>query len=142
MRMDGKSGSDAMARNLRGWLDMKQAHFQRRSARGDSGATGFTLIELLVVVAIIAILAALLLSALTGAKLTAQQANCISNLKQLALAHAMYLDDFDNDLPIYGGQEHQWENEISPYLTGRVTDNNSQNSVFLCPSANPTAERR
>jgi Tfp pilus assembly protein PilE len=57
------------------------------------------LIELLVVIAIIAILAALLLPALTRAKLKAQGIQCMSNLKQLTLAWAMYPDDNNNSLP-------------------------------------------
>jgi prepilin-type N-terminal cleavage/methylation domain-containing protein len=63
-----------------------------RLVRG-AATTAFTLIELLVVIAIIAILAALLLPALSKAKVKAQGIMCMSNTRQITLAWLAYCSD-------------------------------------------------
>jgi prepilin-type N-terminal cleavage/methylation domain-containing protein len=86
---------DRQAQNqIRGPIQASSARiFMKRRIQSPRGIRGFTLIELLVVIAIIAILAALLLPALSRAKLKATGIACVSNQKQLVLAWIMYSAD-------------------------------------------------
>jgi prepilin-type N-terminal cleavage/methylation domain-containing protein/prepilin-type processing-associated H-X9-DG protein len=56
---------------------------------------GFTLIELLVVIAIIAILAAILFPVFARAREAARATACKSNMRQIATAMSMYVQDYD-----------------------------------------------
>jgi prepilin-type N-terminal cleavage/methylation domain-containing protein/prepilin-type processing-associated H-X9-DG protein len=82
--------------------------------RNSSKDQGFTLIELLVVIAIIAILAAMLLPALSRAKLKAQGIQCMSNTRQLTLGWIMWTGD-NNDLLL----------DARAWMTGDVSDRGS-----------------
>jgi prepilin-type N-terminal cleavage/methylation domain-containing protein/prepilin-type processing-associated H-X9-DG protein len=113
---------------------------------------GFTLIELLVVIAIIAILAAMLFPVFARARESARKIQCLSNVKNIALAVQMYLTDYDRFPP----NEHRSEvrtlwvdacgcdegadcraTEANPYLRWPVIyDEYVKNrDVWRCPSA-------
>jgi prepilin-type N-terminal cleavage/methylation domain-containing protein/prepilin-type processing-associated H-X9-DG protein len=82
----------------------------------------FTLIELLVVIAIISILAAILFPVFASAREKARQTTCASNEKQLGLAFAQYVQDYDETYPVPGTAYNAqslgvgWAGDIYPYV--------------------------
>src|SRR5215218_322164 len=74
----------------------------------DKVLAGFTLVELLVVIAVIVIIAGILFPSFQQARQAAQRTSCLSNLRQLAHAHLMYVQDCDDTLPHWyvGGLPH------------------------------------
>lgn len=93
--------------------------------------TGFTLIELLVVIAIIAILAAILFPVFARAREQARRTSCLSNLKQIGVAMAMYCSDYDGFLPTLAGKPSAQPTKA--VITDVLYPYTRNQQIFRCP---------
>ncbi len=78
---------------------MKRHLFTNALRQRRQHSHAFTLIELLVVISIIALLVALLLPALGKARDAARAAMCLSNHRQMMIAHVSYTAEYRDRLP-------------------------------------------
>jgi prepilin-type processing-associated H-X9-DG protein len=96
----------------------------------------FTLTELLTVVGLIALLISLFLPVLAKFRSASDAANCLSNLRQMGTAWAMYVADSRGQLPFY-----YWSNRQTPdvawnaYWPGILEKHGVRDEAILCPAA-------
>jgi prepilin-type N-terminal cleavage/methylation domain-containing protein/prepilin-type processing-associated H-X9-DG protein len=102
-----------------------------------SSRRGFTLVELLVVIGIIALLISMLLPSLNRARESAKSVACLSQLRQIGSASALYVNEYRGYLvPSHvlpgtpdGDRVHQFLKKYVPNTAGRT--------VWTCPNAIP-----
>lgn len=80
------------------------------------------------IVGVVAIffLAVLLCPSISTSRPVARTASCLSNLKQIARACSLYMDDYDDRLP----RATAWQDAANPYLNNPI--------VFRCPEVVPS----
>jgi prepilin-type N-terminal cleavage/methylation domain-containing protein len=131
---------------LRSAMENGQNFYGGRTKSEIRNSNAFTLIELLVVIAVIAILLAILLPALRKARELTRRTVCQANLKQIAIAWNMYLDDNEgyfyqlvNANLNYGG----WKGDddtplprpLNRYLNlAPILETENEAKLFCCPS--------
>ncbi len=115
-----------------------------------SGGRGVTLVELLVVIAVVAVLAGLLIPVGSQVRHRADDAACLSNLRQIGLGIAAYGQDHGDTLPgpLNMGQYAFYDDrsQLSWILREYLDVNESgtkkrRSDVFTCPAARRVMRR-
>ena len=95
---------------------------------------GFTLIELLVVIAIIAILASILFPVFAKAREKARQTTCTSQVRQLATAIQMYVQDNNSRYPGVVPNYTVNPNTLTSSWTDAIDNYVGAKKLYFCPS--------
>jgi prepilin-type processing-associated H-X9-DG protein/prepilin-type N-terminal cleavage/methylation domain-containing protein len=114
------------------WVRLVRLPSRRQHREGGvPGWSGFTLVELLVVVAVTALLAGLLLPVVARVQEHARQISCLSRLHQIATAHRLYMDDWDETLQPYLCSDDVWRDPNSSWTGPRLASTKVADYVLL-----------
>lgn len=111
------------------------------SSQKQSAKSGFTLIELLVVISIISLLISILLPALRAARDVSRSAACMSQLKQIQLAAAMYATEHNDIVPGWNYLDpaaSSWDHSMARYLNiepNMATVSGRNIGIYQCPQS-------
>lgn len=94
---------------------------------------GFTLTELLVALLIIAGLAGIAFPLIRGGMRAADQAGCLSNLRQIGLGLEAYLQDHGQRMPVMESGRRSREEDV-PVLETVLAPYLENDAVFRCPA--------
>lgn len=99
-----------------------------------SSRRAFSLIEILVVLAIVGILAALLLGAFSRVRQNSEKTTCASNLRQLANAMQLYLQDNAGAFPIDFTNTPRIGGDLPVFWSDRMESTVPIQSIIHCPA--------
>jgi prepilin-type processing-associated H-X9-DG protein len=111
---------------------------RNRSAPASLLRSAFTLTEVLIILGLIAVLISLFLPVVARARAAAQQAGCLSNLRQMGLAWSIYLTDNRGRLPAYSFNSPSTpeDTERNPNWLNILDSYKVRGQTLLCPAAN------